>query len=430
MEAIERFMAAVMTFAAARVLTPINDNQREKLGQDLFHGAVKDLPKKDKDGKPIQYVDGHYIVTRLNEVFGFDGWSIDYGAMVIIEGERPVVHVPATLRAAGVTRKDVGVAIAANKSADALETAIKGAFTDGLKRCARTFGNTFGLALYDKDKDERAIGWSYDAQTAIKAFDEAGTPAEYEKARGKAASVWERLPEQERDAVILSQKRAKAHLDRVGSRDPNESSPVQTATRPTSGTAAATPAPAVAPPLMSASVKLAVARIAIARNVRTVAAAILACEARGTAAAPVDDAVAARRAAGVDLGDLEQKLDAARKLEAPREQWNDVAAILSSVDQVESAASLGALRKEVAARVLALPAALQSGVKAAVDARAAELGAPTVASQLMARAKAAKSEEECQKVYDDMTAAAQARRITKADAEAITAVLNGERAAA
>ena len=137
-----------------------------------------------------------------------------------------------------------------------------------------------------------------------------------------------------------------------------------------------------------------------------------------------------RDPAGVDLGDLEQKLDAARKLEAPREQWNDVAAILSSVDQAESAASLGALRKEVAARVLALPAALQSGVKAAVDARAEQLGAPTVASQLMARAKAAKSEEECQKVYDAMTEAAQARRITKADAEAITAVLNGERAAA
>lgn len=425
--AIERFMTAVMGFVAARVMAPLNDNQRQMLGQDLDRSVVK---TRKQAGQTLSYVGGDYIITRLNDVFGFDGWSVDYGAPVVREGDRPVVYVAVTLRAAGVSRSDVGVGLAATNSGDAFETAIKAAYTDGLKRAARTLGNTLGLALYDKAQE--AVGWSYEAQEVIQAFDTCATYAAYKAARAKLEAAWDRLPDDEKSAVEAAQKRAAAHLKRVGSSDASEApaAPTQTATRPTSGAAGATPAPAAAPPLLSPSVKLAVARIALARNARTVAAAILACEARGTAAAPVDDAVAARRAAGLDLGELESKLDAARKLNAPREQWNDVAAILASVDQVESAASLGALRKEVAARVLALPASLQSGVKAAVDARAAELGAPTVASQLLSRAKAATDETERQKVYDAMTEAAQARRITKADAEAITAVLNGERAAA
>ncbi len=423
--AIERFMTAVMGFAAARVMAPLNDNQRAMLGQDLDASVVR---TRKQAGQTLSYVGGEYVIARLNDVFGFDGWSVAYGAPTVREGDRPVIYVPVTLTAAGISRGDVGVGLAATNSGDAFETAIKAAYTDGLKRAARTLGNTLGLALYEKDASERAVGWGYEAQTIIQAYDAATTADGYKAARSKLEAAWERLPEAEQKAVQEAQKRAADRIKRAGGAA--DAAPTQTATRPTSGAAGATPAPAAAPPLLSPSVKLAVARIALARNARTVAAAILACEARGTAAAPVDDAVAARRAAGVDLGDLEQKLDAARKLEAPREQWNDVAAILSSVDQVESAASLGALRKEVAARVLALPAALQSGVKAAVDARAAELGAPTVASQLLVRAKAAKDETERQKVYDEMTAAAQARRITKADAEAITAILNGERAAA
>lgn len=427
MEAIERFMAALMTFTAARVLAPLNDNQRQMLGQDLDASVVK---TRKQGGSVLSYVGGEYVIARLNDVFGFDGWSVEYGAPVVREGDRPVIYVAVTLRAAGVSRSDVGVGLAATASGDAFETAIKAAFTDGLKRAARTLGNTLGLALYEKDQDSRAVGWSYEAQEIIRAYDTCSTHAEYKAARS-------RLPEDEQGAVEAAQKRAAAHLKRVGSTDPNEASrgpaeqaPTQTGPRPASGAAPATPAPAAAAPKPSPSVQLACARIALARSSRTVVAAVLACDARGTAAAPVDAAVAARRAAGVDLSDLESKLDAARKLDAPREQWAVVAEVLSAVDQAENAAALNAARKQYAERVLALPPNLQGGVKAACDARAAELGAPTVGSQLLARAKAARDDEARAKVHADLVSAAQARRVTKAEAEAITNALNGDQAAA
>lgn len=434
MEAIERFMAALTTFTAARVLTPLNDNQRSMLAQDLDRSVVK---TRKQSNQVLSYVGGEYVIARLNDVFGFDGWSVEYGAPVVREGDRPVIYVAVTLRAAGVSRSDVGVGLAATASGDAFETAIKAAFTDGLKRAARTLGNTLGLALYEKDQDSRAVGWSYEAQEIIRAYDTCSTHAEYKAARAKLEAAWSRLPEDEQGAVEAAQKRAAAHLKRVGSTDPNEASrgpaeqaPTQTGPRPASGAAPATPAPAAAAPKPSPSVQLACARIALARSSRTVVAAVLACDARGTAAAPVDAAVAARRAAGVDLSDLESKLDAARKLDAPREQWAVVAEVLSAVDQAENAAALNAARKQYAERVLALPPNLQGGVKAACDARAAELGAPTVGSQLLARAKAARDDEARAKVHADLVSAAQARRVTKAEAEAITNALNGDQAAA
>lgn len=432
MEAIERFMAALATFTAARVLTPLNDNQRVELGRDLPRDAVK---TRSQAGQSLSYVDSVYVIEQLNLVFGFDGWSFEHSAPIIRDGARATVMVSGTLRAAGVVRGDTGFAVAASEKPDALETAVKAAVTDCLKRCARTFGARMGLALYDKAQE--SVGWSFEAQEVIQGFDTCSTFAAYKASRAKLEAAWERLTADEKGAVEAAQKRAAAHLKRVGSTDPNEATrapaeqaPTQTGPRPASGAAPATPAPAAAAPKPSPSVQLACARIALARTVRTVAAAILACDARGTAAVPVDEAVAARRAAGVDLSELESKLDACRALNAPREQWAVVADVLVAVDTAGSAESLGKVRKDFAERVLALPPALQSGVKSAVDARAADLGAPTVASRLMERAKAARDDEARAKVHADLTAAAQSRRVTKADAEAITNALNGDQAAA
>jgi hypothetical protein len=52
-----------------------------------------------------------------------------------------------------VTRQDVGFGSGFAKGVgDAIEGATKEAATDALKRAARTFGNIFGLALYDKSR--------------------------------------------------------------------------------------------------------------------------------------------------------------------------------------------------------------------------------------------------------------------------------------
>jgi hypothetical protein len=52
-----------------------------------------------------------------------------------------------------VVREDVGFGSGYGKKAgDAIEGATKEAVTDALKRCLRTFGSQFGLALYDKER--------------------------------------------------------------------------------------------------------------------------------------------------------------------------------------------------------------------------------------------------------------------------------------
>ena len=153
-QSFERLLALFTQFTAAVVMRPLSDPQRAQLAQDLPHDVVR---SRKQGGGTVDYVDGWYVITRLNEVFGFDGWTFEQSMPVLTAmGDRYVVHVIGTLRAGGVVRTDTGAAVTAGSSPDALETALKGAATDALKRCARTFGASLGLALYDKE--QRTVG--------------------------------------------------------------------------------------------------------------------------------------------------------------------------------------------------------------------------------------------------------------------------------
>lgn len=128
-----------------------------------------------RNPKGMDYVDGYYVIMRLNEVFGHDGWTTRYGAPVIREGEkRTIVYVECKLSIHAerdiLTRCDIGVGISANLSVDSFETAIKGAYTDALKRCARTLGPVMGLALYEHvegSEKREGVGASFEAQALI-----------------------------------------------------------------------------------------------------------------------------------------------------------------------------------------------------------------------------------------------------------------------
>lgn len=138
------------TLAAAPGGPP--ENLEFLLQQDLPSDVVLIHPQSKVD-----YVPGFYVISRLNKVFGHLGWSVSYGEPVAsLSGTRTIVRVVGTLtvEASGrrVTRTDVGVAISAGDKPEAIETAYKSAFTDCLKRCARGFGPSFGLALYDKER--------------------------------------------------------------------------------------------------------------------------------------------------------------------------------------------------------------------------------------------------------------------------------------
>ena len=128
---------------------------------------IKPPPK----GKFGSYVDGHHILSEANRIFGFGGWGYEITMLSMCsrvecqDGKgQPQIRVGyrCTVRATagGVSREGAAVGSGMSKpenEADAHESAVKEAETDALKRALRSFGNTFGLALYDKGSDA-AIG--------------------------------------------------------------------------------------------------------------------------------------------------------------------------------------------------------------------------------------------------------------------------------
>jgi DNA repair and recombination protein RAD52 len=110
-------------------------------------------------GPKGDYIHGWHAINEANEIFGFDGWSYQTELKEVCQlvngnGNIEISYIcKCTLEAVGVTRQDIGYGSgAAKKAGDAHEGAVKEATTDALKRCLRTFGNQFGLALYDKSR--------------------------------------------------------------------------------------------------------------------------------------------------------------------------------------------------------------------------------------------------------------------------------------
>lgn len=144
------------------------DAQNKALGAPLDPKHIKQPPK----GKFGSYVDGFHIVTEANRIFGYDGWSycitkLELCSRVEATDSRggPQIRVGyfCTVRAeaGGVFKEGAAVGTGMAKpenEADAHESAVKEAETDALKRALRSFGYTFGLALYDKSGTNENIG--------------------------------------------------------------------------------------------------------------------------------------------------------------------------------------------------------------------------------------------------------------------------------
>lgn len=137
------------------------DEQKAALAKPLDPAHVR--KPSGSFGPKGDYLEGWFVINEMNRVFGFDGWSytIDLTRDALTEGQDSRGNVQwqaaytcvCTLTVAGVTRQDVGFGSGFAKGVgDAIEGATKEAATDALKRCARTFGNIFGLALYDKSR--------------------------------------------------------------------------------------------------------------------------------------------------------------------------------------------------------------------------------------------------------------------------------------
>lgn len=122
-------------------------------------------------GKQLSYLAGHYVIDRLNKVFGPFGWasqttSIDklfegevtnrYGKKTNYVSYRATVRLVVTgpdNKATEHTLNGFGDGQDQDNAGKAHELAIKEAETDALKRCAKNLGMSMGLALYDKTQE-------------------------------------------------------------------------------------------------------------------------------------------------------------------------------------------------------------------------------------------------------------------------------------
>lgn len=181
-----------------------SNRQARALNAKLAHRHVK---TRVSNGASIAYVEGWHVIAEANRIFGFDSWDrttvspvclwseLQRGQTVCFYSTRVRIRV----RAGGsvIIRDGIGTGIGrATSSEQAHEIALKAAETDATKRALATFGNPFGLALYDKDR----IGVSKPAPTPISNARTSKTPkspgrAPLPRASGEPERSSEPLPE-------------------------------------------------------------------------------------------------------------------------------------------------------------------------------------------------------------------------------------------
>ena len=132
------------------------------LSAPLDRAVVKE---RTQSGRSFSYIEGWYAIGEANRIFGFDGWHRETVDIRCVN-ERPrkigrdgrdgwaVSYVVRVRVIVGDVIRD-GMGRGHGIDADcglAHESAIKEAETDAMKRALMTFGNPFGLALYDKEQ--------------------------------------------------------------------------------------------------------------------------------------------------------------------------------------------------------------------------------------------------------------------------------------
>lgn len=139
-----------------------NDEQKLELQAPL---NAKNVKTREQGRSTLSYVESWHVIDEANRIFGFDAWNREtVSATCVSERERKIGKPPYEKDGWGVTytakvRVTVGDIIREGTGAghgidadlgQAHESAIKEAESDAMKRALMTFGNPFGLALYDK----------------------------------------------------------------------------------------------------------------------------------------------------------------------------------------------------------------------------------------------------------------------------------------
>jgi len=134
-----------------------------KLNKPLPKKAIKQ--REGGRGKMLDYLEGWWVKQNANRIFGINNWSYEplWESMKHIElpeyknrkGELKktglytvFVKLIVTVGEKEIVKSDIGSTQYYGE--ESKEMAIKGCVTDALKRCFASFGEQFGLLLYDK----------------------------------------------------------------------------------------------------------------------------------------------------------------------------------------------------------------------------------------------------------------------------------------
>src|SRR5258708_9306547 len=124
---------------------------------------------RESRGQVPSYGEGWHVSAEATRVFGFEGWDRElvWCDCVWEDGRRDpkacayAARVRIRVRAGDgiICREGSGVGNGTGATlGEAHENALKEAETDATKRALTTFGNLFGLALYDKEPPGRRGG--------------------------------------------------------------------------------------------------------------------------------------------------------------------------------------------------------------------------------------------------------------------------------
>jgi DNA recombination protein Rad52 len=142
--------------------------QIKQLSATLDPANVKN---RSQSGRRFDYIEGWHAIAEANRIFGFDGWQRETVSIACaVQSERLIgrdqkpgwsvtytARVRVTVRVPGIEQPIIRDGSGAGHGIDvdlglAHESALKEAETDAMKRALMTFGNPFGLALYDKEQ--------------------------------------------------------------------------------------------------------------------------------------------------------------------------------------------------------------------------------------------------------------------------------------
>jgi DNA recombination protein Rad52 len=134
------------------------ETQRKSLEAKLDAKHVKTRQVQDTT---LTYLEGWHVIAEANRIFGYDGWDRKTLTLNCVWSGRTEkgysaaysakVRIRVRAGADGVVREGWGSGEGrAATTGEAHELALKAAETDATKRALATFGNPFGLALYDR----------------------------------------------------------------------------------------------------------------------------------------------------------------------------------------------------------------------------------------------------------------------------------------